>query len=213
MIKIVESLFTAVALSIDAFAIGLSYGIKDIKFSKAVIFIISFVSVCILAVSMLLGNILETFLSNNLAAIISFLILLGLGCSFLLEGYVKQLAAKKRRMNEDELARITISKWGIVVNILVDCDEKDTDEIKNITYKEAVYLGIALSLDSLGVGFGSAIGNVNFLQVICFSFLFTVIAMPFGIFLGKKFQLYSENIRTLWISGTILIILGISKLT
>lgn len=210
---IVESLFTAVALSIDAFAIGLSYGIKDIKFSKMVIFIISLVSVCVLAFSMLLGNILEKFLSNNLAVIISFLILLGLGCSFLIEGYVKQLVYKKRRLNEDRLAHITIPKWGIAVSILVDCDKADTDIIKNITYKEAIYLGIAPSLDSLGVGFGSALGDVNLLQVICFSFLLTVLAMSFGIFLGKKFQLYSQNIKTLWISGTILIVLGISKLT
>lgn len=210
---IVESLFTAVALSIDAFAIGLSYGIKDIKFSKIMIFIISLVSVCVLAVSMLLGNILEKFLSNNLAAIISFLILLGLGCSFLIEGYVKQLADKKRRMNEDRLAHIKIPNWGIAVSILVDCDKEDIDIKENITYKEAIYLGLALSLDSLGVGFGSALGNVNLLQVICFSFLFTVLAISFGIFLGKKFQLYSQNIKTLWISGTILIVLGISKLT
>ncbi len=213
MIIIIESLLTAVALSIDAFAIGLSYGIREIKFSQTVIFIISFISVSILAASMFLGSILETFLSINAAAIISFLILLGLGLSFLLEGYIKQLVSKKRKMNEENLAHITISKWGVVVNVFVDCEEKDTDTIKDITFKEAIYLGVALSLDSLGVGFGSAIGNVNFFQVVCFSFLFSILAIPLGLFLGKKFQLYSENIRTLWISGTILIILGISKLT
>lgn len=210
---VAESLFTALALCLDAFAIGLSYGIKDIKFPKTVLFIISFVSVSILALSMLAGTVFECFISNNLAALLSFLILLGLGCSFLIEGYVKHLIMKKRKMNDDKLAHFKIPSLGIVVNILVDNVDTKVKELKDITYKEAICLGIALSMDSLGIGFGSAVGNVNYMQVICFAFIFTFLSIPLGIAVGKRFELYSENIRTLWISGAILIVLGISKLT
>lgn len=213
VVKIVESLLIALTLCIDAFAIGLSYGIKEIKFSKISILIISFVSICVLAVAMLVGNILEKLLSNNLTTVLSFLILVGLGCSYIIEGYIKQVIVKRKEMKDKQLANIKVSKLGIVVNISLDDMTTDQCNLNNVTYKEALYLGVALSLDSLGIGLGSAMGNMNYLQIISFAFILSLLSIPLGISLGKKFKLYNENIKTFWISGTILIVLGISKLT
>jgi len=68
-------------------------------------------------------------------------------------------------------------------------------------------------LDSLGVGFGSAIANINYLQVIIITLLFNIIAIKSGIYLGKKIKNYNNNMKTFWVSGLILILLGITKLT
>lgn len=209
----VESLLIALALCIDAFAIGLSYGIKDIRFPKTSIIIISFVSVCILAASMFAGTILEKFLSNNLTTILSFIILVGLGCSFIIEGYIKHIIIERKEKHGNQLANIKISSLGIVINVLVDNETTGIGILENISYKEALYLGIALSLDSLGIGLGSAIGNVNYIQVICFAFILNLLSIPLGMATSKKFKLYNKNLKTFWISGTILIVLGISKLT
>ncbi|WFD10652.1 sporulation membrane protein YtaF [Tepidibacter hydrothermalis] len=212
MIKITESFLIAIAICIDAFAIGLSYGMKNIKFPKISLIIISFISVCVLTVSIILGNILETLLPNNLTTILSFLILVGLGCSLIIDGYIKHLYIQKKENNDKNLINIKLSRLEITVNISPDNEVVNKDISENIDFKESLCLGIALSLDSLGVGFGSAIANVNYLEVIIFVFIFNLLSIPLGTTLGKKFKLYVKNIKTFWIAGGILIILGILKL-
>lgn len=213
MITITESFLIAIAICIDAFAIGLSYGIKNIKFPRISLIIISFISVCVLILSMILGNLLETLLPNNLTTILSFIILVGLGFSLIIEGYIKHLFVQKKERNEKNLVNIKLSKLEITVNISTDNEVINEDISENINLKESICLGIALSLDSLGVGFGSAIGNVNYLQVVIFVFILNLLSIPLGTNLGKKFKSYVKNLKTFWISGSILIILGILKLT
>lgn len=213
MRNIIQSLLIAIAVCIDSFAIGISYGIKNINFSKKSLVIINLVTVALLAVSMLLGNLLQKVISNNLAAIVSFIVLVGLGSSTILEGYIKQLIRVRKEVSDNRLARIRLSKLGIVINVQIEANDGHKEIKEGINSKEALYLGMLLSLDSLGVGFGCAIGNINYLQVIILVFIFNLIAILSGIRLGNKIQAYDKDLKTFWISGGILIVLGISKLT
>ncbi len=162
---------------------------------------------------MVIGNLLETLLPNNLTTILSFIILVGLGFSLIIEGYIKHLFIQKKENNDKNLVNIKLSKLEITVNIELDNELDNEDITENINFKESICLGIALSLDSLGVGFGSALANVNYLQVITFVFILNLLSIPLGTTIGKKFKLYVKNMKTFWLAGGILIILGILKLT
>ena len=78
---------------------------------------------------------------------------------------------------------------------------------KLLSAKEAFYLAIALSLDSLAVGFGSGLGYVNYAQVIILCFLVGIVCLRVGSQLGRHFA-NIINVNLSWLSGVLLIILA-----
>ncbi|WP_053955892.1 sporulation membrane protein YtaF [Inediibacterium massiliense] len=209
----IESLFIALAICIDSFAVGLSYGFKNIKIPKKSLMVIHCISIGTLAVSMYFGNLVQEFLDAHVAAMISCFILAGLGTIYILQGCLQSFIEKRTMNKENKIAEIKFSEFKIMIDVMRDCTKADTDTSGIIDLKEALYIGIAVSLDSLGVGFGTGVGNINCLQVLLMAFIFNLCALTGGIFIGKKVNYYNQNLKTFWISGGILILLGLSKLT
>lgn len=103
---------------------------------------------------------------------------------------------------------------GITVQIIRDPISSDFDNSNQIEAKEALYLGIALSLDSIGIGIGSSIMGLNsFLFPILVAF-FQLFFLSSGSYLGKKIKNISNIPENIWgiISGILLIFIGISKI-
>ena len=96
MIAIIESLLIALAICMDSFAIGLSYGFKGIIVSKKPIIIINLITIVSLVASMYLGNIATQFLNDKLASLISFLIFISLGLFIIVQGYINYLIKKSK---------------------------------------------------------------------------------------------------------------------
>ncbi|EOC99481.1 sporulation membrane protein YtaF [Caldisalinibacter kiritimatiensis] len=209
-----QSLLIALVLSIDSFTIGVSYGLKNINIPKLSIVIINLVTIFFLFISMVFGHFVKTLIFKEFASIISCIILVGLGCYFILEGYIKYLIYEKRKKGEDDynITDVKLNNLGIVIKIAVDASKADMDVSGDIDAKEAIYLGTALSLDSLGVGFASAIGDINYIQVLILAFCFNMLAIIGGLTLGQKFKLFKENKGTYFIPGLLLIIIGLLKL-
>ena len=103
---------------------------------------------------------------------------------------------------------------GITINIIKDPINSDLDSSNIIDIKEAFFLGLALSLDSISIGFiGSAIGINSLIFPLLIS-LFQIIFLSIGRFLGNKISNISKLPNNIWniISGSILCIIGIIKL-
>lgn len=90
----------------------------------------------------------------------------------------------------------------------------DTDCSKKIDLRESIALGIALSLDSFGIGICSSIVGYNIYLFPIFVACFQLIFLSFGIFLGKKMHSNICIQKNIWplISGFLLIIIGLSKI-
>ncbi len=99
----------------------------------------------------------------------------------------------------------------LVIDIYIDETRADFDNSKTINLKEALYLAIALSIDSIAIGFGTGIGNINYFTVILLSLMWNIIAYGGGLLLGRKF-VEKTNINLSWLSGILLIILAFLKL-
>lgn len=201
-----ESLFIVVAICIDSLAIGIAYGMKKIKIPIKSLLLINTVCTGVLSVAMFLGNVLKNILPGRLPTIISFLILLFIGIYFLLEGIVNYFVSKNKRKFE-----IKFSNIKIIIDVVVDCTKADMNESGDIDLMEAFYLGMALSLDSLGIGFGTAMGSINYIQILVLSFIFNMIIILIGLKLGEKLVSKSK-MGFSWISGLILIFLALCKL-
>ncbi|WP_077369275.1 sporulation membrane protein YtaF [Anaerosalibacter sp. Marseille-P3206] len=201
-----ESLFIVVAICIDSLAIGIAYGMKKIKIPIKSLFLINFICTGILSIAMFLGNTLKNILPGRLPTIISFLILLFIGIYFLLEGIVNFFIQRNKNKFE-----IKFSNIKIIIDVVVDCTKADINQSGDIDLMEAFYLGIALSLDSLGIGFGTAMGSINYMQIIVLSFILNIAIIFIGLKIGEKLVSKSK-IGFSWISGLILIFLAFFKL-
>lgn len=204
-----ETILLVFTLSLDAFVASISYGTNKIKIPFLSLIIINIVCAIFLASSVFLGSQVKRLIPGNIAIIVSFSILFLLGVYYLFESMVKSYLEKN--FNLKKTLKIKLFDMQFIVSVYTDGVRADFDHSKTLDKKEALYLGAALSLDSLAVGFGSSLANINYLNVIGFSFILGIFSMIGGLFIGKKIN-QMTNVNLSWLSGLILIVLAILKL-
>lgn len=204
-----EIILLVLTLSMDAFVASIAYGTSDIKIPLKSIVIIDIVCAAFLALSMFLGSLLKKVLPSDLTIMISFILLMVLGIYYLFESIIKRYLEKKTHSKKQ--VKLKLFNIWLIIDIYIDETKADLDNSKTLNLKEALYLAIALSLDSIAIGFGSGIGNINYIVVIILSLIWDVVAIWGGLLLGRKF-VERTNMDLSWLSGVMLIILALLKL-
>ena len=209
---ILSCIFLAISVSIDSLGIGITYGIKDTKINniaKIILFMISFIIACF---SINIGNIISSVFTDFVANLIGSVILIFMGLWVIFQAISKK-DAKKDNLSEPKFYNFFIKSLGITIQIIKSPISSDLDSSNKIDTREAIYLGIALSLDSLCVGIGSSILKIN-------SYLFPILVSSFqlifisiGDILGRKLKSISSIPDNTWsiISGFLLILIGLLK--
>jgi len=205
----VETFLIVFTLSLDAFVASIAYGTNRIEMPFKSMVIIDIVCTSLLAISVFLGTLVRNILPQNYTSIISFLILMLLGIYYLLEGVIKTYI-KKVFILDKEFKFKLFDIW-FVITVYMDEIKADFDNSKILSLKEALYLGIALSLDSLAIGFGSSLRNINCIGVISLSLIANMVAIWGGLAIGKRF-IERTKVNLSWLAGIILIILAFLKL-
>ncbi len=185
-----SSLILAISSSIDSLGIGITYGIKNTKISLIGKIILFIISIIVTYISIFLGNIIETIFPHFLTKLIGSSILIFMGIYICLEALKKDYS-----------------------NIFNNPISSDLDKSKLIDSRESVFLAIALSLDSLCIGIGGSISNINLSLFPLLVSIFQLFFLSFGTFLGRNInKLYKlpENIWSI-ISGILLIFIGTIK--
>lgn len=175
--SIASLLLLALAVSLDGFGVGMTYGIRKIRIPARSVWIISFCSGIVILLSMTIGNLLNRWIPPETAAVIGAAILIGIGVWALVqfargEVYADQarVLTRTRQSEADNgfcgspasaskplpVWSVEIRQWGIVVQILRTPAAADVDQSGIITAGEAFLLGAALSLDAFGAGIGAA---------------------------------------------------------
>ena len=204
-----ETFLIVFTLSLDAFVASIAYGINKIRMPFKSMVIIDIVCTSLLAISIFLGTLISKILPQNSTSLISFSILFLLGIYYLLEGAIKSYI--KNTLVLDKNFRFKLFDIWFVITIYMDEIKADFDNSKTLNLKEALYLGIALSLDSLAIGFGFSLRRINCLGIIFFSLIANMIAIWGGLAIGKRFVEKTE-IDLSWLAGVILLILAFLRL-
>lgn len=203
-----QSFLLVLSLSIDTFVASIAYGSDKIKIPFSSAIIINGVCSSFLAISLFFGSLFKDFLYPDLASLMSFSLLLLLGTYRLFESFFKTYIQK---FSQSEIPlTFKVFDFKFVLEIYANETKADYDKSKILTSKEAFYLAVALSLDSLAVGFGSSLGSVNYLEVILLSLVIGISSLLVGCHLGRKFT-EIVNINISWLSGVILIFLAIMR--
>lgn len=202
------SVLLALALSIDSLGAGLSYGLQKIILPWYGILIICCCSGTILAVSMSVGNLLQQFIPASVVQLIGAVLLVGLGVGMLGKS-VKDMALEE---DDETLFQWSIHRLGIMIQILKEPHRADLDSSGMISTKEALWLGLALSLDSFGAGIGMAfMGYSPFWTSLCTAMsacLFLCIGLYLGGHIGERFSY--KRIKLM--PGCLLILIGIFRM-
>ena len=203
-----ESILLVLSLCIDACASSFAYGTNKIKIPIKSNLILTGISTLFLMLSVGIGTFIQGIIPTRLSHIICFLILFLLGFMRLFEGLIKNYLNRKAISPNN--IEVTLFNFKLVLNVYADTTRADLDHSKTLSSKEALYLGIALSLDSLVVGLGAALGPVSFIQLFIFSIIFNILSILLGCLLGSKCAEKSQ-VDLYWLSGAILIILALIK--
>lgn len=205
----VQSLILVLSLCIDTFVTSIVYSSNKIKIPVVSGLIIDTICSLFLAISLFFGYLIKDFIPINIASTISFLLLLILGVYRLFEAFFKNLI--KRYYDKGSPLTFKIFDFKFILQIYADEIKADLDESKILSPKEAFFLAVALSLDSLTVGFGCSLGSVNYLATVLLSFLVGALLLVLGGYVGKNIS-KNYNLNLSWLSGVLLIILAFIRI-
>lgn len=199
----------ALTLSIDCLGAGFSYGLQKIALPWYGVGIICCCSGTVLALSMLLGGWLEQFIAPEFVRLLGAGLLIGLGVCILGKS-VQELAQQQE--DAQALFQWEIAPLGIMIQILREPRRADLDRSGQISGKEALWLGLALSLDSCGAGIGMALmGYSPFWTSLCTA-VSACLFLSAGFYLGAHVgeRLSYKKIKLL--PGCLLIGIGLLRL-
>ena len=211
----INSLLLAISSSIDSFGIGITYGIKNTNisyFGKIILFFIAFL---ISFISLSFGNIIINIFPSLFSKLLGSLVLILLG-SFIIFQALNNKAdqkIKEKSNNHEKVYSFFIEFLGITIKIIKNPISSDLDNSKTIDAREALFLGLALSLDSFGIGICGSLIGINLYIFPVLIAIFQLFFLSLGSLLGKKLYKSSYLPHNIWslISGFILIIIGILK--
>ena len=225
----INSLILAISSSIDSLGIGITYGIKNTRISymaKVVLFAISFI---LSILSIWFGTVLKNILSISFTKYIGGFILIFMGVFMFFQAIKKDKNKEKfnnllssdklnkntiQYVNKEKIYSFFIRFLGITIQIIKNPSSSDFDKSNSIDAKEALFLGLALSLDSFCIGVSLSMLDIN---SVIFPFaisLFQLLFMSFGNYLGCKLNKISHLPDNIWSisSGILLSIIGFCKL-
>ena len=214
----------ALAVSLDGFGVGLTYGLRQMRIPLVSIGIISVCSGLAFYASMRIGGMIADRMAPEWASKAGALLLIAVG------GWALFQIARSRRdrsdppcddtpvrfdtePKKDTAMRIGLKRFGLVVRILRKPTLADLDRSGTISAREAMVLGTALSFDAFGAGVGAAwVGFAPFSAAVAVS-LASGLCVALGLKCGFKFASVALLRKLALLPGCILILMGILKLT
>ena len=215
------TILLAVILSIDCLGVGLSYGMRHMVLPWYGRVIISCCSGIAIAVSMLLGRILEGVLPGEQIHLFGECMLVCLGVFFLIRSIMElkkeELEAVGTTVHSTELSEIPLFQWQVpglhvMIHIIHHPQHADLDHSGQINTKEAVWLGFALAMDSFGAGICIALMGVSLLWVSVCTLGFAFLLVTVGYLWGGRAGENPAYRKLQLLPGILLITLGMIRI-
>ncbi|WP_010094292.1 sporulation membrane protein YtaF [Ornithinibacillus scapharcae] len=201
-------LLLVVAVSLDGFGVGISYGMRKILVPKTALTVIMICSGIVVLLSMVIGTMLHAFLSVELAKILGGSILIFIGLFSLFNSIRGQL--KK----EEEISPPFTSpnNFQNIKTVMATPDRADLDKSGTISIGEAILLGTALALDAFGAGIGAAVLGYSVIYTPILIAVMSGVLVHYGIKVGVVLARNKRLERMNFLPPVILITLGVINL-
>lgn len=187
----------SLSANIDSFTVGLAYGMKGIRIDYRSNILIALITSIGTFISMGIGLVIKGFISEKILSVIGCILLVVLGMLMIINSF------KSKKTSDEDIS---------YTDILVTPHKADKDRSGCIDIKEAVTLGLALSLNNFGLGIGASATGINIYLTTIVTFILSILCILFGVEFGKRYL--SKKLRQYAdiISGLIIIFLGLYEL-
>lgn len=204
-----SGLFLSLALSIDGFIVGLHYGLRRIVLPFRSRLILAGCTGGGMALSMLFGELVLVVLPLKSTSMLGGGLLIALGVWQLLQALADYVRARVEDLpaGTHSLMRVRIRPLGIVVDILTDPTHVDQDASGVIDTREALLLGVALGLDTLGAGFAAAMIGFGWPLVVGVTASLLLLLWA-GLLAGRRWGRRLLGRRGMFVPGAILVLMG-----
>lgn len=189
-----------IASNLDNAGVGIAYGVRRIVISRAANFVIAIASAVATFLGGAIGNIIAQWVSVFTAHLIGTVVMVGVGVWVLCQPFIEKRTAK-RALNTH-----------LVTQILRSPEEADRDHSQSINSKEALLLGVALSMNALAGGFDAGIIGVPVFATAMVVGTFSYVLMAACTFIGRKYAADRLGDHATVLSGLILIMIGLQQI-
>ena len=201
----------ALAVSLDSFSVGFTYGLRKMRIPFKSIAIIACCSAMTLTISMLVGHLMQQFLPPFFVEKMGGIILIILGV-WVIYQFFRSEKEKELLPHEKVIINLEIKSLGLVIHILKKPMSADFDKSGTITGVEAIMLGLALSLDAFGAGIGAVMLGFSPGYLALAVALLSSLLVFLGIKIGSCLSQITWLQRCTFLPGILLIIIGVWKI-
>ena len=204
-----QAILFCLALCTDTFVAGMAYGADGVDIDGRKMALMSAVSTACLGAALGFGTLLRTLVPEALVCLVAFVSLFLLGCIRLSDSLIKNYINRRCGVRKD--IHFSFSRLRFILSIYGNPSEADADRNRVLSMKEAVFFGLAMSIDSLTAGTFAAFLHLpaGFTLAVCF--LFGLAALAGGQCLGRR--LASRSRRDLsWAGGLLFLALAFGRL-
>lgn len=196
--------FIALANNIDNIGVRIAYSIRGIKITTLKNLWISIITFFISSLSALAGTGISNIFSKKASSIISMILLCLIGIWMILDQCIKKEDTLEKAHQDDSGSNI--------FNILRRPECADKDRSKNIDFKEATILGIALSINNIGGGLSAGMIGLNEFLVGFMSALISFLALWAGNYITEFLKRFKMGDKAAILAGIFLIAIGIKQI-
>ncbi|PSL44064.1 putative sporulation protein YtaF [Salsuginibacillus halophilus] len=166
MAELMSFVVLAIAVSLDSFGVGLTYGMRRMKMPAAGVVLVGCLSAAAVLAAASFGTLLASYLTAEAAELFGGTILITIGIYALWQSLRSNdnpqapvnLGPEEVADGEESLwFRVEVPWVGVVIRVLRKPAAADLDGSGLISFKEAGVLGIALAMDAFGAGLGAVL--------------------------------------------------------
>ncbi|OKO91540.1 rhomboid family serine protease [Geobacillus proteiniphilus] len=206
----VSMILLAFSVSVDSLSVGITYGMGGVRFSCFSLALIAFMSGAVVFASMNIGRLLALFLPLQVERGLASVILIALGGWAIYNVYKPKGDGSDSSMESDGTGEA--NRFSGAVQVLKRPELGDLDRSGTISQKEAVLIGLALSMDAFGAGISSSLLHFPPLSFALLVGVFNLVFIRVGLSLGYMVSKTGIMKKATMLPGVVLIVLGFIKL-
>src|ERR1700690_3130262 len=204
MNNFIYTFFIALMNNFDNIGVRIAYSIRGIRITNLINLWISVITFVISFFAAYAGTKISAVISKQQSSLIAMLLLTAIGLWMIVEPYLK-----KDNNGTDESVQVNKES---VYHVLLDPQKADMDNSKHIDFREATFLGIALSINNVGGGVSAGMIGLNSFWVGFLSAVLSFIALWAGNYVAEFFTKWNLSKKASVVAGMLLIAIGIEQI-
>lgn len=204
--QIIVLFLLAVATSLDSLGVGVAYGLSGTRLRFSAHICISTVMLVITYASVAFGNTLARFMPPLATHLLSAVFFIGVGIWILFpllqQKWQQWVPGRKSADGETPTLKAVLNNPELA----------DMNGSRDIDVREALLLGMALSLNNIGGGISAGIIQLSPMGMALLSVLFNIICLVGGDQVGKRLSQSQLSQYAQSVSGLLMIIVGLWQL-